>query len=95
MSDSVEVSVHGQVFKLRTEASPEYVKDLSDYVNGIMDRMVRQSRTPSTDRIAVMAALRIADALFQAREQAQEVANSMDARIRALIDATDRLLAES
>ncbi len=106
MSDSIEVKIHGQLFRLRVEANTAYVKELAVYVDGIMEKMARQSKTPSTDRLAIMAAMRIADNLFQMKEQLQQpVANSnslketdpldqMNQRIQRMITSGDQLLHE-
>ncbi|MBF0158108.1 MAG: cell division protein ZapA [Magnetococcales bacterium] len=73
MADSIDVTIHGQLFRLRLEANSAYVRELAGYVDSVMDKMARQSRSPSSDRLAIMAALRIADSLFQAKEQMQQM----------------------
>ena len=71
MSDSariVPVEILGQQYPIRSTLDPRYVADLAAYV----DEKIRNTAdiTPTTDsvRLAVLAALNIADELFHARD---------------------------
>ncbi|MBF0124114.1 MAG: cell division protein ZapA [Magnetococcales bacterium] len=84
MADSIDVTIHGQLFRLRVEANSAYVRELAGYVDGVMGKMARQSRNQSTDRLAIMAALRITDSLFQVKEQVQmQVQQQVPGRVEA------------
>ncbi|MBF0623255.1 MAG: cell division protein ZapA [Magnetococcales bacterium] len=92
MSESVEVKIHGQTFKLRTEAGKDYIRELAEYVDGVMGKMAQYSNSPASDRLAIMAALRIADTLFQVQREPQGRTATDERRLRDLISAADRLL---
>lgn len=94
MSEFVEVRIYGQVFKLRagTGAGREYIEQLAGHVDGVMRQMARVSTSPSTDRIAIMAALNIADALFQQERRSETEIRTVNKRIGELISDSDRLL---
>lgn len=62
-----KVEIFGQEYVLRTGESPEYVQKLSCYVDGKMKEIARHG-VVSSGRLAVLAALEIADELFRARE---------------------------
>ena len=51
----------------------DYLERLSAYVDGKMREIYKSSRTVDTMKVAVMAALNIADELFQERDQAKRV----------------------
>ncbi len=92
MSDFVEVRIYGQTFKLRAGAGREYIEQLAGHVDGVMRQMARLSTSPATDRIAVMAALNIADALLQQEKRSDNETRIVNGRISRLVDSSDRLL---
>ncbi|MBF0177952.1 MAG: cell division protein ZapA [Magnetococcales bacterium] len=101
MSESVEVRIQGHVFRLKTDVGREYVHDLAVFVDETMKKMHRYSASSSVDRVAIMAALGIADTLFQLQKEgrvAGSEGSDLDAgfveRVQRLIVAADRLLEE-
>ena len=92
MSDFVEVRIYGQVFKLRAGAGREYIEQLAGHVDGVMRQMARLSTSPSTDRVAMMAALNIADALFQQEKRSESENRIVSDRVSKLIRSSDQLL---
>lgn len=92
--NSVEVRINGQVFKLRTDVGTEYVQNLAAYVEGVMREVARQGSSPASDRVAIMAALQIADSLFQLQRQMKGKAQVAHDKLNALITASDQLLEE-
>ncbi|ABK43234.1 cell division protein ZapA [Magnetococcus marinus MC-1] len=94
MADMVEVTILGQHFKLRTDTGNDYVHELAEYVESLVEELRRNSRSASTDRVALMAALQIADRYFQLRQRTEGNKELANGRIQRLIEATDRVLAE-
>ncbi|MBF0137351.1 MAG: cell division protein ZapA [Magnetococcus sp. DMHC-1] len=101
MSEFVEVRIQGQVFRLKTDIGKEYVHELVAFVDGIMKKMARQSVSIPVDRVAIMAALDIADSYIrlQKQEQVSESGNTgiskdLVDRVQRLINEADRLLEE-
>jgi cell division protein ZapA len=69
VSRSVKVTVAGQKLSIRTHAKPTYVKDLASFVSGQLDEVRGGARTATTQSLALLAAMNIADELFQLREK--------------------------
>jgi cell division protein ZapA len=98
MSDSgkrsVTVEVAGQKFTLRTDADDEYVRSLAEYVNGKIAEMKAPSssggRTLSTHALAILAALNIADELFQVRNGHVELKKRVRDKARRLDELLDK-----
>ncbi|MBF0448964.1 MAG: cell division protein ZapA, partial [Magnetococcales bacterium] len=67
MSELVEVHIRGHRIRIRTGAdtNKEYIREVAHYVDEVMEELMDQSTGSSYDRIAVMAAIRIADSLFR------------------------------
>ena len=93
MKKSIEVQIHGQSFRLRTEAKESYVRDLARYVDGII-RQVNQNPVQPMDRAAMMAALQITDRFFQQKQLDKVDQAEINGRLLRLINTTDQLLEE-
>jgi cell division protein ZapA len=57
---SVRVEIFDQAYNLRG-SDPEYIMKLAEYVDGKMRAVAEQTHTVDTVRVAVLAALNIAD----------------------------------
>lgn len=91
MTDSgrvIPVEIFGQRYPIRTTLDPEYVSRLANYVDEKM-RAAGDS-TPSGDslRLAVLAALNVADELFRCRE----VTRAKDGHLAERTEELERLL---
>ena len=64
----VQVEILGRTYTLRGGDDPQSVKDLAAYVDTRMAEMAEQTNTVDTTRIAILAALNIADELFKGRQ---------------------------
>src|SRR5262245_57307112 len=98
MSDSgrvVSVQIHGQRYPIRSTLDQEYVARLAAYVDERM-RLAADS-TPSGDslRLAVLAALNIADELFRSKDITRDRAGRLAERAEELERIVDRLLMAS
>ncbi len=69
MADSVvPVEIHGQRYPIRSTLEPEYVARLAAYVDEKIRTAAESTPTGDSLRLAVLAALNIADELFRCRE---------------------------
>jgi cell division protein ZapA len=86
------VEIHGQRYPIRTSLEPEYVARLATYVDAKIRATV--DSTPSGDalRLSVLAALNIADELFQNREKARARNGEIAERTEEMERLVDRVL---
>jgi cell division protein ZapA len=84
----VSVEIHGQRYPIRSTLDPEYVARLASFVDEKM-RAAGES-TPSSDslRLAVLAALNVADELFRCRDRSR----ARDGHIAERAEEIERLL---
>jgi len=61
----VQVEIGGRTYTLRGSRNPDSVRDLAAYVDGKMSEISRRTSTADTTRLAILAALNIADELFR------------------------------
>lgn len=67
----VPVEIHGQHYPIRSGLDPAYVAELAAFVDEKMRLAARESPGSDTLKIAVLAALNIADECFRARDAQQ------------------------
>ncbi|HEX9368507.1 MAG TPA: cell division protein ZapA [Vicinamibacterales bacterium] len=65
----VTVDINGLRYPIRSQLDPAYVADLATYVEHKMQLATRESPAGDTLKIAVLAALNIADEYFRARQE--------------------------
>ncbi len=82
----VHVEIFGQTYAVRAGADPGYVERLAAFVDGKMKEVARSTKTVDSQRIAVLAALNVADELFAAREGAQSGDQAAERRARRLAE---------
>ena len=73
----VHVDIQGQRYAIRSALDPKYVTDLAAFVDARMEQASRELASSDSARIAVIAALNIADDLFRQRQE------SSDGRLQA------------
>ncbi|MBA2605095.1 MAG: cell division protein ZapA [Acidobacteria bacterium] len=90
MSESrvVHVEIHGQRYPIRSGLEPEYVAELASYVDEKMRLAARESQAGDTLKLAVLAAINIADEFFRASDEVQ----SDQAVIRRRAAALERMV---
>ena len=86
----VEITVLGQTLTVRTEAPPEYLRQLAAYLE---ERVSAITRSGMKDPLSAMtmAALDITDELFRAREDQNRQDGDVGQRIGALVEMLDRI----
>jgi len=89
MADDIEVEIYGQAFRIATgDATPEYIQRLASYVDERMRAIAVTTRTTSVNRMAILAALNIADDLLKLQEsyeQSSQLFNSKTDHLIALV----------
>lgn len=65
------VEIAGEEYTIRSEASQEYTRDCARYVNETIDQIMARGSLVEAHKAAILAAMALADQLFQAREEAE------------------------
>jgi cell division protein ZapA len=73
VSRSVKVSVAGQQLAVRTSAKPAYIKELASFVTAKIEEARLSGRTVTTQSLAILAAMNIADELYQLRDSQKQL----------------------
>jgi len=75
----VNVTIQGADYTLRTETSPDEARAIAEYVDQVIGETMESSARIESHKAAILAALRIAGELFEARAQADALADDMTA----------------
>ena len=98
MSNRMEitrVNIFGREYTIRGAGSPSYIAEIAHYVDMKMRQMNDNATLASTAKVAIFAALNIADELFQKRDQYGEMEESNSNELTRLADRIEQVLAES
>ncbi len=88
---NVRVEIYDQTYHLRG-SDPEYIARLAEYVDTKMRLISQQASTVDSLRLAVLAALNIADELHILKRKYDSVASDYNERAGQLAGALDELL---
>jgi len=88
---SVRVEIFDQAYNLRG-SDPEYILKLAEYVDAKMRAVAEQTNTIDTVRLAVLAALNIADEYHLLRKRGDGGASGYQQRALKLASALDQVL---
>ena len=91
--NSVRVEIFDQAYNLRG-TDPDYIFRLAQYVDGKMRAVAEQTSTVDSLRLAVLAALNIADEYQILKRKYEGVTKDMTQRTSSLENALDEVLQE-
>lgn len=92
MSDNhkIVVSIYGSEYSIKGGVDKEYIEKLADYVDQRMREIADQTKIASTQRLAVLTALYIADELFSNKKEVSEADyTEINNRLQDLINSLD------
>jgi cell division protein ZapA len=88
----VPVEIHGQRYSIRSALDQDYVVRLASYVDEKMRAASESTPTGDSLRLAVLAALNIADELFRCRDSNRTRDGRLAERAEELERMLDRVL---
>lgn len=92
-NSSVRVEIFDQAYNLRG-SDPNYILQLAEYVDSKMRAVAQATNTIDTVRLAVLAALNIADEFHLLKRKQEAGANDYQKRAHQLANALDEVLDE-
>lgn len=89
MTKGIEVDVYGQKLTLRPIEDESYAHELARYVEGQM-QVIAQGATATTPlKVAILAAMNIADQLFRQESRRQAGEAEIERRAEGLLECID------
>lgn len=90
MTRSVKVDIAGQRFSIRTDAKPKYVKELAAFVTKKIAEAKRSGKIATTQSLALLAAMSIADELYQERDSRQRLQRRVREKSQTILRYLDQ-----
>jgi len=94
VNGSVRVEIFDQVYNLRG-SDADYIQKLADYVDGKMRAVSQQTATVDSVRLAVLAALNIADEYHLLKRRLEKPSPEARQRASKLASALDEVLQDT
>ena len=91
----VPVEIYGQTYNLRGEGDASYITGLAAFVDRKMREVSDHTATVDSLRVAILAALNIADEHFQLRTAEEEHHRTVTQRLGRLVEILDRDLSHA
>ncbi|HKY03378.1 MAG TPA: cell division protein ZapA [Blastocatellia bacterium] len=91
-SQSHKVVIYNQTYSLRSSHDPDYIQELAEHVDRRMNEIARATMTVDSLRVAILAALQVADELFQARKELRDTETEVADRSAKYAELLDQFL---
>jgi|SRR5215468_6972392 cell division protein ZapA len=91
-SQSYKVVIYNQTYSLRSEHGEDYIKELAALVDRRMNEIARATMTVDSLRVAILAALQIADELYQLRQELKDTEEEIAERSTKYAELLDQFL---
>ena len=91
-SPTIRVEIYDQSYTIRSDGDPEYLKQLAEYVDQRMREIASGTLTVDSRKVAILAALYIADELHQLRRAHDQADEQLATRSAECSEMLDRLL---
>jgi cell division protein ZapA len=94
-SNTVKIEIYDQSYNVSAEQNEEYLKELAAYVDSKMRAVAEATRTVDSLKVAVLAALNIADEMFTLRGRQQEIEGPLRKRVEKCVAMVEKALEQS
>ena len=91
-SPTIKVEIFDQAYTVRSDGDPEYLKELAEYVDQRMREISSGTLTVDSRKVAILAALYIADELHQLQKIHDQADAQLASRSAECSEMLDRLL---
>ena len=91
----MKIDIYDQSYNVSTDQNEEYLRELAAYVDGKMREVAEATRIVDSLKVAVLAALNIADELFSSRAQHQEIDGPLRERVQKCVALVEEALEPS
>ena len=92
---SIRVVIYDQEYFMRGDLNQEYIQKLAQYLDTKMRSIAERTRTVDTLRVAMLAALNVADEYHQLKARYEEVTQEMDQKVGECTNALDEILKDA
>ena len=91
-SPTVRVEIYNQTYNIRSDGDTEYISRLAEFVDGRMREISSGTLTVDSLKVAILAALHIADELHRLKHVHEQADAQLATRSAECVEMLDRLL---
>ena len=91
----MKIEIYDQMYNMSGEQDEEYLRELAAYVDGKMRSIAESTHMVDSLKVAVLAALNIADEMFTVRQKQQEIEGPLRKRVEKCVTMVERALEQS
>src|ERR671914_1441503 len=91
-SPTIRVEIYNQTYNIRSDGDTEYIIQLAEFVDSRMREISSGTLTVDSLKVAILAALHIADELHRLKRLHEQADSQLAARSAECADMLDRLL---
>ena len=92
---SARVTIYGEEYAVRSDGDVAYIREVAEFVDRKMREVADKTSNKSPSRIAILAALNIADELFAERKNGDHGVIALEERANHIISLLSEKLPES
>jgi len=89
---TIRVEIYNQTYSIRSDGDNEYIQDLAEYVDSKMREISSGTMTVDSLKVAILAALHIADEFYQLKHAQAESDSQLATRSSECSEMLDRIL---
>ena len=87
--NAIKMTIYGTEYPIKGDTDIEYIKKVASYVDQKMYEVERNTSAKSALKVAILAALNIADELFNERAEKKRLIKEFEAKIDRLNQLLD------
>ncbi len=88
----VKVNILGTDYPIKGDSDADYIQDVANYVNNKMIEIEKELTVKSNLKVAILAALNIADELYKERDEKSDILNTLDEKSQGLNEKIGRII---
>jgi cell division protein ZapA len=89
---TIRVEIYNQTYSIRSDGDNQYIQDLAGYVDAKMREIASGTMTVDSLKVAILAALHIADEYYQQKNTQEQVDAQLGIRSSECSERLDKLL---
>lgn len=91
----MKIEIYDQSYNLSADQDETYVKELAAFVDSKMRTVADATRTVDSVKVAVLAAVNIADELFTLRQRQEKLEGPLQKRVEKCVAMVEKVLEHS
>ena len=90
--EQLKVNIFGNEYSLVSDNNEEYLKEVAEYVDSNMRKIDRNQSFKASTKLAILAALNIADELFQERAHKKKIIERLSKKTEKMSHSISEVL---